>query len=246
MYSPNKQELTDKIVKLPKYSAINADEAIKILYKQNWASVIQKYLNMLYAICRKENKITILCMPRFTDFNEFFRNHRIKYWIHVLDRGEAVLFCKDWSPFNPDVWFMMENKKSIESGYNRRKIIEISNTEKIHLLAKTRIYVGKIRFDKLPTRIHNAYIKGKEQYGYKDMDEQVKSDTPRASHLLDKYRLSFERATEYIASKGLNKMEFYEAIGIPCKTINEFKHKRASKENPIAIPNNLPLISELK
>lgn len=114
IYSPNKEEVKKRIIGLPKYMPVSADEAIKILYKLNWGTEIQKYLNMLYAICRKENKITILCMPRFIDFNEFFRNHRIKFWIHILERGRAVMFSKDWSPFSKDPWWLDENQKIIK------------------------------------------------------------------------------------------------------------------------------------
>ena len=106
IFSPNKNRVQEQITKSERYSIINADEAIKILYKQNWATPIQKFLNMFYALCRQENKISVLCMPRFLDFNEFFRNHRIKFWIHVVDRGVAVIFERDWFPTSSDPWFI--------------------------------------------------------------------------------------------------------------------------------------------
>lgn len=56
LFSPTNEEMQEKVVGLPRFSTIVADEAIKILYKLNWQSKSQRFLNELYALCRRENK----------------------------------------------------------------------------------------------------------------------------------------------------------------------------------------------
>ena len=175
VYSPNKEELEKKIKNGEKYMPVNSDEAIKALYKLNWASPDQKFLNVLYALCRKENKISIFCMPRFTDLGEYFRNHRIMYWIHVLDRGVGVLMVKDWNPFTRDPWHLVENEKLLAgSKYRKTKIIDYDVADKIRMLQKTTNFVSIVKFDDLAKDIKKIYLEGKEKYGYENMD-QVKS-----------------------------------------------------------------------
>jgi len=175
VYSPNKDEMMAKIVGLPKYSPISADEAIKILYKMNWATDIQKFLNMLYAVCRQENKISLLCMPRFIDFNEFFRNHRIKFWIHIISRGHAVFFIRDWSPFSKDPWWIQDSQKTIDMHYKSKKlkIVDFNDEEMIFLLKKAKIFVGEIMFDDLPADIQEIYKSGKKSGGYENLADQL-------------------------------------------------------------------------
>ena len=183
IYSPTKDQLIEKVVKLPRYSVFSADEAIKILYKMNWYTDIQKFLNVIYALCRKENKATILCMPRFTDFNEFFRNHRIRYWIHVLERGRAVLFAKDWSPFTKDPWWMDDNQRTINAGYKNKqtKVVEFDIDSKISMLKKLKIFVTEVRFDDLPKEISKIYLKGKEENSEYGDGEDAKQKGEKAS-----------------------------------------------------------------
>jgi hypothetical protein len=114
-------------------------------------------------------------MPRFTDLGEYFRNHRIMYWIHVLDRGVGVLMVKDWNPFTRDPWHLVENEKLLAgSKYRKTKIIDYDVGDKIRMLQKTTNFVSIVKFDDLAKDIKKIYLEGKEKYGYENMD-QVKS-----------------------------------------------------------------------
>jgi len=173
LYSPDEKEVFDKLTKLPKYSPIIADEAIKILYKLGWQK--QMYINQLYALARKENKITLLCMPKFTDFNIYFRNHRIKTWIHVLSRGQAVIFAKEASPFSKDPWNIDYNQKSIMENTKKKKFTEFDVEEKLYVLKKCKNYVSTLTFPQLPDHIEEQYEYLRDQVKYKGMDSGDKS-----------------------------------------------------------------------
>ena len=171
LFAPTVEQMKNLIFSLPKYSVINADEAIKILYKLNWADKLSIFLNQLYALCRKENLITILCMPRFRDFNEFFRNHKIKIWIHILERGRAVIFYKDWNMFARDPWWMDENMKKLEISKKKfKKVIDYNIDEKINIVAKTHNFVGILEFSDIPPELKTEYMRMRDLEKYNDID----------------------------------------------------------------------------
>ena len=73
LYNPKTLDVRDAVMhNVPRHGVIMMDEAIKSLYKMGFMSKAQQYINQLYTLCRKENKATLLCIPRFSDLNEFF------------------------------------------------------------------------------------------------------------------------------------------------------------------------------
>lgn len=209
LYSPTEKEAKDKILNLPKYSVIVADEAIKILYKLRWATTLQIFLNTLYALARKENKITILCMPRFRDFNEFFRNHKIRIWIEILERGTAVVFAKDWSPFAKDPWWIDDNQKFIDRARKHRKYIEYSVAEKIEILSKSKNFVGILKWDKLPNSIWNEYEKLRDKVKYKGLDSMAERESERVT----RYSIAFTIVSWFLKKLGFSEGKIARMTG---------------------------------
>jgi predicted XRE-type DNA-binding protein len=172
LYSPNKENMKNAIQGLPRFSAINGDEAIKILYKLKWWSPLQLFMNTFYRLCREENKISIFPMPRFSDFNEGFRNHRIKIWIYVLDRGLGVAFEKDWSPFSKDPWWMDENQKMIDKYRLGKKMSSFTLEKKLQVLQKSRNFLDVITFPDLDPEKREMYKQFKQQHTYEGIEEE--------------------------------------------------------------------------
>lgn len=214
LFSPTPEEMAEKITGLPKYSVIIADEAIKILYKLNWQSKSQKFLNELYALCRKENKVTILCVPRFPDLNEYFRNHRVKYWIQVIDPisatkkiGHAAFFKRSWVPGHDDPWNLKELKKEIDKYSERKRIkeVEFGFEEKAEVLSRHRNFIGILEFEWLPKTWWDKYIemKSKVEYG---KDSGAESKESKRENVLS-HRL------KVLIDELVNRGESYDAIG---------------------------------
>jgi len=223
IFSPNKEKVKKTIKDAPKYSIINADEAVKILYKQNWASPVQKFLNMLYAVARQENLVSILCMPRFMDFNEFFRNHRIKYWLYILDRGTAVFCAKDWNPFSDDPWLIKENNKYIKSLSKRKSMYEFTTEDKINTFKKLPIYVGIVKFDDMTPDLKKVYKKYKKMYSYEDMEEQTRESIQpgrKAEWYSDKLKNLVSNLKKYSV---MNNTEISKITGISRNTVREWQ-----------------------
>lgn len=179
LYSPSYEEMKGKVMGLPKYSPIIADEAIKNLYKLR-RNRMQTYVNQLYAICGKENKLSILNMPRFLDFSEYFRRHRIKLWIWIIDEisaikdvGYAVIFSKSWNQVSEDPWYFRELQKVIDEYGRQKKLkeVEFSLNHKMTVLSRSRNYVGMLKFGKTPESLWGRYNELKNKYAYEDIEE---------------------------------------------------------------------------
>jgi len=168
MFSPSEKEMIDKVIHLPKYSAIVIDEAIKILYKLNWSSKIQIVLNQIYALARKENKVSLFCMPRFVDFNEYFRNHRLKMWIHISQRGKAFLFLRDSNPYSQDAWHVDDMRKIIKSRKRWSETIfsDLTIDEQTRLFKKNPCFKGIVSFKDLPAKLKKEYVTLRDSQKY--------------------------------------------------------------------------------
>jgi hypothetical protein len=231
IFSPNKERVQEQITKSERYSIINADEAIKILYKQNWATPIQKFLNMFYALCRQENKVSILCMPRFLDFNEFFRNHRIKFWIHVVDRGVAVVFERDWFPSSADPWMLKESQKLNYMLYTKRKTGDFNTEQKIQALAKLKNFIGVIRFEDLPTKLKNVYRDGKAEFAYMDLEEQIKQGEVAPGARAKEYQQALIDTVHNLHKQGMLSKDIAKTMNLSGKTIGRYLQTKRLDEN---------------
>jgi len=175
IYNPDRNAVREAIINLPRYSVVDVDEAIKMLYKLQWFSDMQIFINIIYALCRRENKVSLLIMPRFKDFNEYFRNHRIKLWIHIIDRGLAVVFTKHWSPFIEDPWLMKDNQRAIDRMMKdkRTKSLAVDNSEKIRILRKSPNYLMEIAFDELTQEEEDRFEQLRKEAGVYDEEYSI-------------------------------------------------------------------------
>lgn len=174
IWTANEEKVKSLISELPKYSCIVADEAIKLLHKQNWQTKLQKFLNMLFTVARDENKIVFLLMPRFTDFNEYFRNHRIFLWIHVVERGIAVVFKKEWSPFATDPWNVGYNSKILMDLPKRKEAMDLN--QKLKVLSRCKGFLCWFRYDDLDKDTKKLYKKLKNRNKYEMQYEEKSED----------------------------------------------------------------------
>lgn len=170
LFAPTVKGILNLVHGLPKYSVIDADEAIKVLYKLKRWERMSIFLNQLYAICGQENHATLLCMVRFRDFNEFFRNHKIRIWIHVVERGIAVIMYKDKSPFSKDPWHMDENDGIFRQAIMKKKVVEYTTEDVLKALSKSSNYVDVLYFDDMEEELRIEYKDLKKKYSYDDLD----------------------------------------------------------------------------
>jgi hypothetical protein len=212
LFSPNPKNLIASIRFLPRFSTVNADEAIKILYKQQWWQ--QVFINKFYRLCRQDNKISIMCMPRFSEFNEGFRNHRILFWIHLLDRGIGVAYEKSWSPFEKDPWHFDDNQKKIEKQIQGRKYGKIDLDRKINILERSDNCIGRIEFRDLDPEVRNQYKELAAKHKYEGLEDEM--DKGRFyGQMKKRYEDRLEKLVKLVQSNsGMSKENIAKELGI--------------------------------
>lgn len=172
-YLPTTKEVEEKFNNLNQYEILVIDEAIKVLYKLNWMDKLQIRINQLYATERKQNKATILCIPRLRDLNEQFRNHKVHVNIHIVARGYAIAFVRDDYNFaTVDPFHLKETDKMLEKLRVNRRIMEIDLGERLAIYRKVPNYFFDFVFPQLPEEIFNAYKQIGTEYRSQKLDKE--------------------------------------------------------------------------
>ncbi|MEM2355658.1 MAG: hypothetical protein QXO00_05000 [Candidatus Bathyarchaeia archaeon] len=210
------EKLQDKKIKV-----IVDDEAIRRFYKLEWYKPYQIRLNQLYAIARKFRTTTILCLPRFHDFNEFFRNHRINFWIHVLSRGVAVLFGQDWSPFNKDPWWLDVNQKRVEKLSTIKKLISVDIDFKLRVLKTCKNFLAILCFPPMPDEDQAKYDEIIATIEVKNLVEEEKEESEKENPLLKKYKESILKTVKFLKmQQGYSNFKISMITGLAQSTIS--------------------------
>ncbi len=63
-----------------------------LFYKRDHAKREHKFANEVMQRCRFLNRCYINCTPRLGDMDEYFRNHRVKLWFKVTEKGNADIY----------------------------------------------------------------------------------------------------------------------------------------------------------
>lgn len=177
-------EIKDKFANLPKYSVLDIDEAMKDFYKRGWMTVDRRKLNILFSSIREKNIVTFLLIPNFWDIDPYYRNHRVRLWIHIATRGVAVVSKKDMNPYSTDKWHQKDNEKLV-TRFVGKKGDSVENL--LYALKKTKNYVYSCEFIPKDETLWEEYLKKKASY-IKEVSEDI-VETKRA----DEKRLAMQQ-----------------------------------------------------
>ncbi len=111
-FTPDEDVIEKRVIHENIYGWYNIDEAIQSLYKLDWNSQVSKSLTKLVTTTqRKRHMVLMGCIPFFNQLNNSFRDNLVNMWIHVLDKGVALVSLKDEVPFAGDHWHFQEMQK---------------------------------------------------------------------------------------------------------------------------------------
>ena len=162
-YIPTEQDIIDRFNSLAAYQVLGIDEAMEIMYKQDFMKGFQKTLIKMYGRERKQFKITIMCIPAFADLTKTFRNTFVKYWIYIAERGHGVILCKPQTPYSDDAWNLKSLDKQFTEVIMKHKVTNISPQMIIDSLKKTPYFLEEFWFDDLPKDKKELYAKYHDQ-----------------------------------------------------------------------------------
>lgn len=211
------QKMTNRKIKV-----LIFDEAIKNLYKLNWASASQKYLNTLWSLARQENKVVIMCLPRFRDINEFFRNHRIRFWLQILVRGESVLFVRDTKNiFSKDPWHLDQNSKFMEEAMYGSKLNDVSLNKWKDLIQKTKNFVAFIEYDDFTPEKKLEYLEIVGSHKYTDINSLPEAKINKWD--LTKIHTSLDLIEFIMRDKNLSQAKACALVGLDYRKLSDWR-----------------------
>jgi hypothetical protein len=254
LYSPKVEEMKDKMQNSPRYATIVADESIKALYKHNWQK--QTYINMLFNVVRQENKCAILVLPRFTDLNEYFRNHRCYLYIHVFERGKAVVFAYDSMIGTNDPWRIKENYALIRKRLNNKLPDFVPYEKYASALMSCSNFLMMLEFPAMPKGMSDEYKALKDKFKYEGLEneegEEGESDNDNKKVMpkgLSHYKSANTIAAvetalckAYLFLKNENKFNqstVLETLDISGSTMNQILKRTILKNEPLVKTNRI-------
>lgn len=158
-YIPTVESIIQKFNALDKFQVFGIDEAMEVMYKNDFMKGFQKALIKMYARERKQNKITIMCIPSFADLSKTFRNTRVKYWVYIAERGHGVLMCRPQTPYSEDAWNLKLLNKDFDDIIRNKKVHNITANEVLGSLKKTPYFVEEFWFSDLNADKKEIYHK---------------------------------------------------------------------------------------
>ena len=227
LYIPDENEFTNTFNKMHKYEVIHVDEAARSMHKHKWSSNLQQKINLLYDVeARKKQIATILILPRFTDLNEKFRNFRVRYWIHVMARGWAIIQERDADKDLDDPWHMKEYfklkaKKTTGRSLNTQENILIE--EKIC----ARNFVGTLWFPDIIPTLKTEYLTQLKIAKKIDKKKTKEESESGRKELMAKAKVKTKQVNgvNILLFKGANMTEASKILGISTSAIRDIKKK---------------------
>jgi len=164
------EEVIKKIKALPEQSPFIADESIRGMYKMDFMSVQGREMVKMFSQIGMKNDLFLFNIPRFWDLLENIRNHRVKFWVHIVARGYAVVFLPDENQFISDPWNRTENEKTIAFGTSLRKtrkkrLVSLFDEpmDIIDLYSKCSNYMDWFKFKPMPEKLFAPYVELSEK-----------------------------------------------------------------------------------
>ena len=102
--NPKHGETWDTLNDTPHKSTCWLDEAAKVLSSERRFDKEQWYLQQLFNQFASHNKTIILCTPTFLEIDPRWRRSHITIWIHVFQRGKAVIMRNRFIQSSLDTW----------------------------------------------------------------------------------------------------------------------------------------------
>lgn len=97
------------------YYPIVPDELFKMFYKRLWYEKKQIDAIGVLNMCRDRHLLIAGAIPNFWNLDKSFIT-RIRFYVYITIRGEALIFQQENNPFSTDVWNVRVNEKIFRRG----------------------------------------------------------------------------------------------------------------------------------
>lgn len=218
IFTPNFPDIKARMYGLPKYTPLTVDEAVKAMYKLDWTSTVQNNLIKLYTESRKKNKVTFFCIPFFSELRTSFRQNLVDIWVHILDRGRAIVFLPDPTPIIEDKWRFKDCQKLWKAKTTYTKTYELTADKRLELMRELPIYAGEMRFDDFSAEDKTEYLRCVTET--EELEES--SENALEDSLSKRYRASLLSVIQYLYEEhSLTQTQIAELVKMSLPTVNK-------------------------
>lgn len=185
LFIPREDELRQRAADLKEFEVFWIDEAIRALDKKKWYMQDQIDLNHIAKTERYKKNTIFLLMPRFSEFNETFRNNNIFWRVYIIPQHSAVVYAKDVDKDVPDPWHTRNNLQiKFNRSYRTKYRALLDPDARLDNERKLPNYVLDTTFpdfEKLPQFSefwrYYEYLKEKSRYDRKNKDTKKQDDS---------------------------------------------------------------------
>ncbi len=186
VYTDNPDEFFDKYEQLEEKQPMVLDEALGLINRMKWydqsvQELVQKFRE---GVRKEKNPIFIYNVQLFRDLHNYWRNHRIRYWIELMPRewfkgnvNWGFVLKRQRVPFitgKRDAWLLDEVEKE---WIKKMQKGEILGKDYMNMLRAHPFYVGEFKFKEVPPTLYKRYLKRREEaieeYKKKVVDKNI-------------------------------------------------------------------------
>jgi len=214
--SDSADEFADLWVNNPRYSAIQVDESIDLFFSGDWTKKSSKDLQKSATKSRGLNKIVFLLVPDMMQMTKYFRDRRARCWIHVVERGNAVVFTRTKNFASTDAWGLEKLNRILA---NRKTVRSI-----VLGCSKLDTYCFNLKFGKWDSPLFEKYLKKKVLWNSKKISksEQALSTDMEISKKMYEANM-----------RGISQQKIAEMFNMKQSSVSErIKKYRTIKEKP--------------
>lgn len=174
LFAPSSKVVKEKMRKLPKYSCFILDEAIRCLNRREWWK--NTAINTTFTIGRDEYKAVIACVPEIGWLDRNFLS-MVTLWIHIVDRGVAIVFSKNPIPAAKDPWHTEELYNFIARKLSKKHFFEMTLNDIIMAASKHPSFMYCLKFSKSSSEEEALYDRLKREKKYIKEEEKLSART---------------------------------------------------------------------
>lgn len=227
IFDPNPKAIMDKVTKeLPPGSAIGLDEIIRAANARKAMTAYNIFLTEYFALNRKDFKVIFLTLPSIMQIDSSLRNYRATFWVHVIERGTAIVFKRSRMPADGDPWGLGEKgsgiKKLIKDNYTGRSF-DLSTDEIMKILSKHDNFAFIVKFSPMPPALESEY-----EACAAEMRKELKLPEEHGTRM-KLYRLQIQKMIAYFVEvDGMTQKEIAGKFGLDQSTVSDILRKEGS------------------
>lgn len=227
IFDPNPKNIMEKITKeLPPGSPVGLDEGMRAANARKAMTANNLFLGEYFSVNRKDFKIIMICVPSIQQIDTSLRNQRATFWVHVIERGVALVFKRSRAPADGEPWGIGEKgigiKNLLKKINTTERLIDLNTEEMINALSKHDNFAFVVRFPQMAPELEAEY-----EAAAAEMRKELKlPDMMESGTRIKLYRLQIQKMIEVFHNElAWNKSQIAGRFGMNPQSVTNILQK---------------------